>query len=31
MIIDMRKALSRDVLKKSIIPLKNPVNPEDIE
>jgi len=28
---DMRKALSRDVEKKSVIPLKNPVRPEDIE
>ncbi|XP_077996597.1 N-alpha-acetyltransferase 20-like [Glandiceps talaboti] len=28
---DMRKAMSRDVLKKSIEPLKDPVRPEDIE
>lgn len=27
----MRKALSRDVQKKSVIPQKNPVRPEDIE
>lgn len=28
---DMRKALSRDTEKKSIIPLPHPVRPEDIE
>ncbi|XP_018900483.1 N-alpha-acetyltransferase 20 [Bemisia tabaci] len=28
---DMRKALSRDVNKKSVIPLANPVYPEDVE
>lgn len=28
---DMRKALSRDVQKKSVIPLTHPVRPEDIE
>ncbi|KAJ3248187.1 N(alpha)-acetyltransferase 20, NatB catalytic subunit [Chytriomyces hyalinus] len=28
---DMRKALPRDKLKKSIIPLKHPVKPEDLE
>ncbi|KAI8908940.1 acyl-CoA N-acyltransferase [Gorgonomyces haynaldii] len=28
---DMRKALPRDVHKKSIIPLKHPVRPEDLE
>jgi N-terminal acetyltransferase B complex catalytic subunit len=28
---DMRKALPRDVQKKSIIPLKHPVRPEDLE
>lgn len=28
---DMRKALSRDVEKKSVIPLKHPVRPEDVE
>eukprot|EP01098_Paradermamoeba_levis_P004721 TRINITY_DN2009_c0_g1_i1.p1 TRINITY_DN2009_c0_g1~~TRINITY_DN2009_c0_g1_i1.p1 ORF type:complete len:173 (+),score=28.03 TRINITY_DN2009_c0_g1_i1:99-617(+) len=28
---DMRKALPRDVLKKSIIPLKDPVYPDEIE
>lgn len=28
---DMRKALSRDAEKKSIIPLPHPVRPEDIE
>ena len=27
----MRKALSRDVDKKSIIPLKHPVRPEDVD
>ncbi|KAI9502284.1 N-acetyltransferase 5 [Coemansia spiralis] len=26
---DMRKALSRDIYKKSVVPLKHPVNPED--
>lgn len=29
--LDMRKALSRDVKKQSIIPLKHPVRPEDLE
>jgi len=28
---DMRKALPRDVLKESVIPLTNPVLPEDLE
>jgi N-terminal acetyltransferase B complex catalytic subunit len=28
---DMRKALARDKKKESIIPLKHPVNPEDLE
>lgn len=28
---DMRKALSRDVLGKSCIPLKYPIMPEDLE
>lgn len=28
---DMRKALKRDVEKKSMIPLRNPVRPEDID
>jgi N-terminal acetyltransferase B complex catalytic subunit len=28
---DMRKALSRDVHRKSIIPLDHPVRPEDLE
>ncbi|GIY64649.1 n-alpha-acetyltransferase 20 [Caerostris extrusa] len=28
---DMRKALSRDINKKSVIPLAHPVRPEDIE
>ncbi|KAG2490877.1 hypothetical protein HYH03_010795 [Edaphochlamys debaryana] len=28
---DMRKALPRDVHKKSIIPLKKPIKPEDLE
>lgn len=28
---DMRKAMPRDVAKKSIIPLKKPVRPEDLE
>lgn len=28
---DMRKALSRDVNKESIIPLKHPVRAEDVE
>lgn len=31
LILDMRKALSRDVHKKSVVPLKHPVRPEDIE
>jgi N-terminal acetyltransferase B complex catalytic subunit len=29
--LDMRKALSRDVEKKSIIPLKHPVNADEVE
>ncbi|MBA0832030.1 hypothetical protein Goarm_016446 [Gossypium armourianum] len=29
--LDMRKALSRDVEKKSIIPLKRPVAPDELE
>ncbi|KAD3068624.1 hypothetical protein E3N88_36504 [Mikania micrantha] len=29
--LDMRKALSRDVDKKSIIPLKRPVTPDELE
>ena len=29
--LDMRKALSRDKEKKSVIPMKDPVRPEDIE
>ena len=28
---DMRKALSRDVDRKSIIPLPNPVHPDDLD
>lgn len=28
---DMRKAMARDVQKKSVVPLKKPVNPEDLE
>lgn len=28
---DMRKALSRDILKKSMIPLNHAVRPEDVE
>lgn len=28
---DMRKALSRDVHRKSVVPLKDPVRPEDVE
>eukprot|EP00794_Sanderia_malayensis_P017558 gene17558-19309_t len=30
-ISDMRKALSRDVSRRSVIPLKDPVRPEDVE
>lgn len=30
-LLDMRKALSRDVEKKSIVPLKRPVTPEELE
>ena len=30
-VLDMRKALSRDKEKKSVIPMKDPVRPEDIE
>lgn len=30
-ILDMRKALSRDVKKKSVIPLTHPVRPEEID
>lgn len=29
--LDMRKALPRDVKKESIIPLKKPIRPEDLE
>lgn len=29
--LDMRKALSRDILKKSVVPLDHPVLPEDLE
>ncbi|KAE8782764.1 N-acetyltransferase 5-like protein [Hordeum vulgare] len=29
--IDMRKALSQDVDKKSIIPLKRPITPDELE
>lgn len=29
--LDMRKALRRDVKKASIVPLKHPVRPEDLE
>jgi len=29
--LDMRKALSRDVEKKSVIPLKRPVTPDELE
>ncbi|RVX20586.1 N-terminal acetyltransferase B complex catalytic subunit NAA20 [Vitis vinifera] len=29
--LDMRKALSRDVQKKSIIPLKRPITPDELE
>lgn len=29
--LDMRKALSRDIHKKSIIPLKRPIKPEELE
>jgi N-terminal acetyltransferase B complex catalytic subunit len=28
---DMRKAMPRDVEKKSVIPLRRPVKPEDLE
>ncbi len=28
---DMRKALPRDVHKKSVVPLKKPIRPEDLE
>lgn len=28
---DMRKALSRDLEKKSVVPLPNPVRPEELE
>lgn len=31
LLVDMRKALSRDKERKSVIPLKDPVRPEDIE
>jgi N-terminal acetyltransferase B complex catalytic subunit len=31
MVADMRKALARDIDKKSIIPLDHPVNPEDLD
>ncbi len=29
--LDMRKALPRDVYKKSIIPLKHPIRPDQLE
>ena len=29
--LDMRKALPRDTLKKSVVPLKRPVRPEELE
>lgn len=29
--LDMRKALSRDVFKQSVVPLEHPVRPEDLE
>jgi N-terminal acetyltransferase B complex catalytic subunit len=29
--LDMRKALSRDVEKKSVIPLKRPITPDELE
>ncbi len=29
--VDMRKALSRDIDKRSVIPLKNPVRPDELE
>lgn len=28
---DMRKAMARDVKRKSVVPLKKPVHPEDLE
>lgn len=28
---DMRKALSRDKMKESVVPLHHPVRPEDVE
>lgn len=28
---DMRKAMPRDVLKRSVVPLKRPVKPEELE
>ena len=31
LMIDMRKALSRDVEKKSIVPLKHPITPDQLE
>lgn len=31
LVADMRKALSRDKEKKSIIPLDHPVRPEDVD
>jgi N-terminal acetyltransferase B complex catalytic subunit len=31
LLTDMRKALSRDVTKASVIPLKHPVRPEDVD
>lgn len=30
-VVDMRKALSRDVKKKSMIPLTHPVTPEEVD
>lgn len=29
--LDMRKAMPRDVAKRSVVPLKRPVRPEDLE
>lgn len=31
LVLDMRKALSRDVKKKSMIPLTHPVRPEEVD
>ena len=30
-VVDMRKALSRDLDKKSVIPLKEPISPDELE